>query len=128
MKIKINEIPFLENGRHSVMITEINDGTSEHKGIPFFTCRFENEEGFATQRFYRSKPGMPIIASLFRAVGLEVKEGDTLDTKQLLHKQLSIEVSERTYQDPTTGKEKTIKEATHFRKAGEADTSQATQS
>lgn len=127
MKIKINEKPYLDNGRHTVTITEVQEGTSENKGIPFFSCRFENDEGFVIQRFYRSEPGMPIIASLLKAVGLEVKKGDAIDTKQLLNKQLSVEVSDRTYEDPDTGKEKTIKEASDFKRAGEANTSSATQ-
>ncbi len=127
MKIKINEKPFLEDGRHMVTITEVNEGTSENKGVPFFSCRFENDEGFVNQRFYQSEPSMPILASLLRAVGMEVKEGKTIDTQKLVGKQLSVEVGERTYADPESGKEKTIKEATHFKQAGEAETSAATE-
>ena len=127
MKIKINEKPFLEDGRHTVTIAEVNEGTSENKGVPFFSCRFENDEGFVNQRFYQSEPSMPIVASLLRAVGMEAKEGKTIDTQKLVGKQLSIEVGERTYADPESGKEKTIKEATHFKGAGEAEISAATE-
>lgn len=65
---------------------------------------------------------MPIIAALLKATGTENPEEKTVDTKQLLNKKLSIQVGERQYED-NTGKIKTIKEASNFHKAGEADTS-----
>ena len=46
MKVVINEKPFLENGRHVVNITEVEEGKSENKQIPFINCRLENEKGF----------------------------------------------------------------------------------
>ena len=127
MKIKVEEgldKPYLENGRHVVEITDVQEGKSEHKGVPFFNCRFENEDGFITSRFYDTEPGMPAIVDLFQTTGIEVKEGAQLSTEDLVGKKLSIEVQERTYTDPN-GKEKTIKTATGFKKAEEADTSQA---
>jgi len=119
MKLKINEKPFLSEGRHVVEITEIEEGTSENKDIPFFNCRLENEEGFVNQRFYLSEPGQPILAAFLKAAGIEGKE---VDTQELKGKKLSVEVEERTYED-AEGKEKTIKQATHFRQVGEAETS-----
>lgn len=119
MKVNITEKPFLPNGRHVVKITEVAEGKSENKNVPFINCRLENEEGFVNQRFYLSEPGQPILASFFKAVGLAGKE---VDTKELKGKTLSVEVEERTYED-AEGKEKTIKQASHFRKAGEAETS-----
>lgn len=119
MKLNINEKPFLTEGRHTVTITEVEEGTSENKEVPFINCRLENEEGFVNQRFYLSDPGQPILASFLKAVGLEKAE---VDSKELKGKSLSVEVEERSYED-ADGKEKTIKQATHFEKVGEADTS-----
>ena len=123
MKVELNEKPFLENGRHTVTITEVETGSSEYKDVPFFNCRFENEEGFVNNRFYLSEPSQPIIAELFQAVGLD--SGGEVDTDQLEGKELSVEVHERTYDDPETGNEKTIKAAQHFQSTGQADTSDA---
>ncbi|AHM58526.1 hypothetical protein D770_01260 [Flammeovirgaceae bacterium 311] len=119
MKVNIHEKPFLTNGRHTVKVTEVEDGRSEHKDVPFFNCRLENEDGFVNQRFYLSEPGQPILASFLKAVGIEKEE---FNTKDLKGKSLSVEVEERTYQDPS-GKEKTIKQATRFKQAGKAETS-----
>lgn len=119
MKLKIDEKPFLPNGRHVVEITQVEEGKSENKDIPFISCRLENEDGFVSQRFYLSEPGQPILAAFLKAVGIEKKE---VDSKELKGKTLSVEVEERTYEDPE-GKEKTIKQATHFETAGKADTS-----
>jgi len=120
MKVELNEKPFLENGQHIVKITEVESGSSEHKGVPFFNCRFENDEGFVNHRFYLSEPGQPIIAELFQAVGIE---GKNADTQELKGKELAIEVHERTYNDPESGTEKTIKAARHFKQVGESETS-----
>jgi hypothetical protein len=117
MKVNIHEKPYLAEGRHTVKITEIEEGKSEHKDIPFFNCRLENEEGFINQRFYLSEPGEPFLAAFVKAVGLEGKE---IDTRQLKGKTLSVEVAERTYEDPE-GNKKTIKQATDFKPAGKAE-------
>ncbi len=122
MKVEIKEKPFLDNGQHTVTITEVTDGTSEYQDVPFFNCRFENEDGFVNHRFYLSEPGQPIMAELFQAVGIEENEPDT---KQLEGKELAIEVHERSYDDPQTGNEKTIKAARNFQVIGQADTSDA---
>ena len=123
MNLTVTESARLKNGRHTVTITEVSDGRSEYKDIPFFAARMENEEGFVEQRFYNSEPGQPIIAELMQAVDLQ---GDELNTEDLVGKKLSIEVGERTYPDPDTGTEKTITEASHFERVGEADSSDAT--
>lgn len=119
MKLKIDEKPFLPEGRHVVQITEVEEGKSENKAIPFINCRLENENGFVNQRFYLSEPGQPILASFLKALGFDKNE---VDSKELKGKSLSVEVEERTYED-AEGKEKTIKQATHFRPVGEAETS-----
>ena len=119
MKVKINEKPFLPDGRHVVEITEVEEGKSENKDIPFINLRLENEEGFVNQRFYLSQPGQPVLAGFLKAVGIE---GQEFDTKELKGKYLSVEVEERTYED-AEGREKTIKQATDFQPAGKAKTS-----
>ncbi|PRY10187.1 hypothetical protein CLV24_115104 [Pontibacter ummariensis] len=119
MKLNVHEKPYLPEGRHVVKITEVDEGRSENKDVPFINCRFENEDGFINQRFYLSEPGQPILAAFLKAAGIEKTE---VDSKELKGKVLSIEVEERSYED-AEGKEKKIKQATHFEEAGEADTS-----
>lgn len=119
MNVNIHEKPYLSEGRHTVKITDIQEGKSEHKDVPFFNCRMENDEGFVNQRFYLSEPGQPFVAALFKAVGIEDK---SVDTKQLKGKELSVVVSERTYEDPD-GDKKTITQASDFQPAGKANTS-----
>ena len=117
MKIAVEkgqEKPLLEDGPQQVTITDIEEGSSEYKGIPFFAVRFENDEGYVSHRFYQSEAGMPAIIGLFEAVGIDAKAGKELDTKQLMGKELSIEVGERTYTDPQTNSERTLKQAVNF--------------
>ncbi|UHG93938.1 hypothetical protein [Spirosoma oryzicola] len=104
----------LTDGQQNVSITDIEEGSSEHKQIPFFAVRFENEDGYISHRFYQSAAGMPAIIGLFEAVGIQVEEGKELDTKQLIGKELTIEVGERSYTDPETHNERTLKQAVNF--------------
>ena len=104
----------LADGQHSVTIAHIDEGTSENKGIPFFAVRFENEDGYVSHRFYQSPAGMPAIVGLFEMAGIDVTEGKDLDTKQLIGKQVDIEVGERSYNDPETGNERKLKQAINF--------------
>lgn len=104
----------LADGRHDVTIAHIDEGKSEHKGIPFFAVRFENEEGYVSHRFYQSQASMSAIISLFEMADIDVKEGKELDTKQLINKQVTIDVGERSYTDPETGNERTLKQAVNF--------------
>lgn len=117
MKIQVekDEKGFLPDGRHSVEITDIEEGVSEHQNVPFFAARMENEDGFVTQRFYNSPAGKPIILSLYAAAGIKPEGEQDLDTKQLIGKTLSVEVSDHTYPDPATGQERSIRQATGFR-------------
>ncbi|TGD77952.1 hypothetical protein [Hymenobacter wooponensis] len=120
MKISVEkgqEKGFLPDGRHTVEITDIQEGQSEHQNVPFFAARMENEEGFVTQRFYTSQAAMPILLSLYAAVGIHPEAGKDLDTKQLLGKRVSVEIGEHSYPDPATGNERSIKQATGFRTA-----------
>ncbi|MGA0556087.1 hypothetical protein ACO2Q8_05510 [Larkinella sp. VNQ87] len=117
MKIAVEEgqdKAVLADGRQTVTITHIEEGVSEHKGIPFFAVRFENEDGYVSQRFYQSQAGMSAIVRLFEEVGIKAQEGKELDTKQLMGKQLTIDVGERSYNDPETGNERTLKQAVNF--------------
>ncbi|MVM30467.1 hypothetical protein GO755_10515 [Spirosoma sp. HMF4905] len=117
MKIAIEkgqEKTLLADGRQQVIITDIEEGTSENKSIPFFAVRFENEDGYVLHRFYQSSAGMPAIVGLFEMVGIDAEEGKELDTKQLLGKELTIEVGERSYMDPETHNERTLKQAVNF--------------
>ena len=117
MKIAVekgHDKPLLADGQHTVTITDIEEGTSENKGIPFFAARFESEDGYVSHRFYQSEAGMPSIVGLFEEAGIDVKAGKELDTKQLVGKQVSIEVGERSYTDPETGNERTLKQAMNF--------------
>lgn len=120
MKLNINEKPYLPEGRHTVTVTETEEGKSEHKDIPFINCRLENGDGFINQRFYLSEPGEPFLAAFLKATGLDDKK--EVDTRQLEGKTLSVVVEERTYEDPD-GKEKTIKQGTKFEPAGKANSS-----
>ncbi|WP_460909375.1 hypothetical protein [Spirosoma areae] len=104
----------LADGPHTVTITDIEEGTSENKGIPFFAVRFENDEGYVSHRFYQSRAGMPNIVGLFEQAGIDVQEGAKLDTNQLIGKQIDIEVGERSYTDPETHNERTLKQAVNF--------------
>lgn len=117
MKINVEkglDKPFLNDGRHEVEITQIDEGTSEYKGVPFVAVRFENEEGFVTQRFYTSPAGMPILMDLCQAAGVDVEADTELDTNELKGKKLSIEVGDYTYNDPESGSERTLKQASAF--------------
>jgi hypothetical protein len=120
MKIHAEEKPFLPNGRHTVEITDVEEGRSEHKDVPFFSVRFENEEGFVSHRFYDTEPGQPIIAELLKALKMEAQE---VDTQDLIGHKVSLEVEERSYPDPGSDKTKTVKQARNFSVAGEANTS-----
>lgn len=117
MKIAVekgHEKTLLADGQQHVTITDIEEGSSENKGIPFFAVRFENDEGYVSHRFYQSEAGMPAIVGLFEEAGIEAKAGKDLDTKQLMGKELTIEVGERSYIDPVTNNERTLKQAINF--------------
>lgn len=120
MKISVDkgqDKGFLPDGRHTVEITDIEEGVSEHQQVPFFAARMENEDGFVSQRFYNSPAGHPIILQLYAAAGIKPQEGKDLDTKQLIGKRLSVEVGDHSYADPATGNERNIRQATGFRGA-----------
>ena len=120
MKISVDQGQdkgFLPDGRHTVEITAIEEGTSEHQHVPFFAARMESEAGFVSQRFYNSEAGHPIILQLYSAVGIKPEAGKDLDTKQLIGKRLSVEVSDHSYADAATGNERSVRQATGFRAA-----------
>jgi hypothetical protein len=117
MKIAVEEgqdKPLLADGTQTVTITRVDEGESENKHVPFFSVRFENEDGYVSHRFYTSPAGMPAVVSLFDTVGIEAKADAELDTNQLIGKELIIEVGERSYTDPASGNERTLKQAMNF--------------
>ncbi|OGX81723.1 hypothetical protein [Hymenobacter glacialis] len=118
MKISVDagqDKGFLPDGRHTVEITAIEEGSSEHQNVPFFAARMESEDGYVSQRFYNSEAGHPIILQLYSAVGIKPEEGKDLDTKQLIGKRLSVEVSDHSYADPVSGNERSVRQATGFK-------------
>ena len=120
MKISVDEGQdkgFLPDGRFTVEITAIEEGVSEHQQVPFFAARMEAEEGYVLQRFYNSEAGHPIILQLYSAAGIHPEAGKDLDTKQLIGKRLSVEVSDHSYADAATGNERSVRQATGFKPA-----------
>ena len=85
--------------------------------MPFFAASMESEAGFVSQRFYNSEAGRPIILQLYSAVGIKPEAGKDLETKQLIGKYLSVEVSDHTYADAATGNGRGVRQATGFRAA-----------
>ena len=69
------------------------------------------------KRFYNSEAGHPIILQLYSAVGIHPGKGKDLDTKPLIGKRLSVEVSDQTYPDQATGAERSVRQATGFKAA-----------
>ena len=57
---------------------------------------------------------MPILMKLCRAVGIEPEANQELDTNLLKGKKASVEVGNYTYNDPETGNERTLKQASAF--------------
>ena len=118
MKIQTQERPFLAIGPAHVKVTRVEDAQqSEYQGVPFITVRMENEEGFVDQRFYLSEAGEPILGEFVRAIGMKPTEEH--DTQDYVGKELLIDVEERTYEAPDTGQDRTIKQATHFRRTSD---------
>ena len=54
------------------------------------------------------------MVSLFKVAGIEVKQDGELDTKQLIGQELTIEIGERSYNDPEMGNERTLKQAMNY--------------
>ena len=120
MKISVEKGPnkgFLPDGRHTVEITDMEEGVSEHQQVPFFAARMESENGFVSQRFYNSEAGHPIILQLYAAADIKPEGGKDLDTKQLIGRRLSVEVGDHSYADAATGNERSIRQASGFRAA-----------
>ena len=120
MKIQTTERPFLALGPAHVTVTAVEDGgTSEYQGVPFIVARLENDEGFVEQRFYLSEAGQPILAEFIRALGLDPEEEH--DTQEFVGRELLVDIEEHTYEAPDTGDDRTIRQATHFRKTRDGD-------
>lgn len=93
MKININlALRPLGIGFHEVCISHIEEGS--YNGIDFFSCKFENEEGYFHKTFYLNEFGIMYIVELFRAIG---ENDDEVDTNDLLNKSLTIEIESRKF-------------------------------
>lgn len=115
MKLQTTERPFLNVGPAHVEVTKVEEGQkSEYQGIPYLNVRLENGDGFVEQRFYLSDAGQPILAQFIQALGMDPAE--EVDTKDFVGKELTVDIEEHTYEAPDSGDERTIKQATHFRR------------
>jgi hypothetical protein len=93
MKININlALRPLEIGFHEVHISHIEEGS--YNGIDFFSCKFENEDGYSRKTFYLNEFGIENIVELFTSIG---ENNDEVDTKDLLNKSLTIEIERRKF-------------------------------
>jgi hypothetical protein len=100
MKIHFNKnLNYLSNGDHEVVISEVTEGISKNS-VPFFLCKFENEEGIINYKIYKTENSLPFIKKLFEAVGLYQQE---VDTNNLIGKYLGITIKTKDWIDSTTG-------------------------
>ncbi len=92
MKILITEASKerLPAGKHNVRIVKIIKGTTSN-GLEYFECFFENNQGACTSRFYITEKSMFRVVSLFRACNLSAENNQTVDTDDLIGKDLEIE-------------------------------------
>ena len=92
MKILITETPKerLPEGKHSVKIVKIDKGTNQN-GFEYFECFYENNQGTCSSRYYITEKAMFRVIALFRACHLSAENNQTVDTDELIGKELEIE-------------------------------------
>ena len=92
MKILITEASKerLPAGKHNVRIVKIVKGTTSN-GLEYFECFFENNQGACTSRFYITEKSLFRVISVFRACNLSAENNETVDTDDLIGKDLQIE-------------------------------------
>jgi hypothetical protein len=92
MKILIAETPKerLPVGVHSVKIVKIEKGTNQNR-IEYFECFFENNQGVCSSRYYITEKAMYRIIALFRVCNLSAENNQTVETDDLIGKELKIE-------------------------------------
>jgi hypothetical protein len=92
MKIIIARWPkeHLSEGLHSVKITKILNGRNQNN-IEYFDCFFENNQGSCSSRYYITEKAMFRVIALFRACNLSAENNQTVDTDDLIGKELKIE-------------------------------------
>lgn len=120
MKIKITETQLkkqLENTIHVVKIANVIEGTSEIKGTKYFACKFENDFGIHTERFYNTSNSLSIIMNLFFVCGLPTEANTILDTDKLIGKELIIKIDDTTYISYQTGEIVKRQKIVEFQKA-----------
>lgn len=96
MKINISKIPNikLEEGYHLVSVSSVKDGIL--KGITFFECTFENENGFINRRFFLAEFGLNHLIQLLKALAVDFKR-DEIDTDEFLKKKLIIRIGKKAF-------------------------------
>ncbi|MCC6866864.1 MAG: hypothetical protein IT280_11985 [Ignavibacteria bacterium] len=90
----------LTEGIHTVKVTGITIGTNLKTGNKFFKCVFSNKEGFLPQWFYITDGSKPFLRKLFNACGIY---DDIAEVKDLLNKELKIQVVYKNLINPVTG-------------------------
>jgi hypothetical protein len=117
MKISLKKIQkdyALQVGKHNVKITHIIDGIEENRNKTFFSCRFENSEGYIVSRFNNSEEELIQIIKLFNSCGFELGDNFTVDTNDLLNKELVIIVADQIFTDELTDEYIKIRVITDF--------------
>jgi len=79
----------LNPGLHIVKITELSEGVSKNKKIPYLKCRFENDYGYIPEIFYINDTGKLYLDKLFSSVNILENEVNSI---HLLGKILAIRV------------------------------------
>jgi hypothetical protein len=119
MKISLNCLrttSLLEEGTHRVKIADIIEDVSGEKETHNFQCVFEDGFGnYIKDRFYNVEEQLPVIIKLFKSCGIEVTENTTLDTTELLNRNLEITVLDNIFTDEFTGEVKRIKTIVDFK-------------
>jgi hypothetical protein len=121
MKISIKKIhkeSALPIGRHRVKITCITESIDEDRNESFFSCRFENSKGHIISRLNNTEQGLVQILKLFNSCGFHFDDNPsnnfTVDTNDLLHKELEINVADQIFTDGLTDEYIEIRVITEF--------------
>ena len=97
-----NYKPKLQTGIHLITITKVFYGKTTFSKIPYFKCKFENENGWFYQKFFLNQKAGSInfIKKLFEAAGVYT---DSINPGDLSGKQLAIHIKSRKLIDFLTG-------------------------
>ena len=107
-------------GRHPVEITVITESIDEASNESFFSCRFENYRGHIMCRFNNTERGLVQILKLFNSCGFHFDDISdknlTLDTNDLLHKRLEINLEDQFFTNELADEFIEIRVITEFNK------------